>query len=45
MTADGTRQLMELELVEPFLFLAHAPEPTTAAEHYASAARDWLNLG
>jgi hypothetical protein len=45
MTADGTRQLMELELVEPFLFLAHAPEPTTAAERYASAARDWLNLG
>lgn len=42
-TADGTRRLMELELVEPYLFLAKAPVPAAAAERYASAARDWVN--
>ena len=39
---NGTRRLMELELIEPFLFLASAPDPTAAAAAYASATAAWL---
>jgi len=35
--ADGTRQLIEAELVEPFLYLADAPDPAAAAARYAQA--------
>ena len=38
----GTRRLMELELIEPFLFLAAAPDPPAAAVAYASATAAWL---
>ncbi len=38
----GTRRLMELELIEPFLFLAAAPDPPAAAAAYASATARWL---
>jgi len=40
--ADGTRRLMELELVEPYLFLAAAPDPAAAADRFAAATRRWL---
>lgn len=39
---DGTRRLMELELVEPYLFLTLAPDPEGAAAAFATATRRWL---
>lgn len=41
---DGTRRLMELELIEPFLFLAEAPDPPAAAGAYAQAVASWLEV-
>ena len=38
----GTRRLMELELIEPYLFLHAAPDPNAAAAAYASAIAAWL---
>ncbi len=42
---DGSRQrrLMELEAVEPYLFLALAPDPEPAARRFAAATRRWLD--
>jgi len=42
---DGTGQsrLMELEAVEPYLFLALAPDPEAAADRFAAAVRRWLD--
>lgn len=39
---EGTRRLMELELIEPYLFLSAAPDPAIAAAGYASAVLRWL---
>jgi len=38
----GTRRLMELELIEPYLFLNAAPDPRAAAATYTSAIAAWL---
>lgn len=40
--ADGTRRLMEVELVEPYLFLDTTPEPESSARAYAEAVGVWL---
>ncbi len=39
---DGTRRLMELELIEPYLYLSVAPDPAAAAAAYAQALAGWL---
>lgn len=39
---QGTRRLMELELIEPFLYLEVAPDPAAAAAAYARAVASWL---
>lgn len=41
----GTRRLMELELIEPYLHLSVAPDPVVAAARYAQALADWLGDG
>lgn len=41
--ADGQRLLMEVELIEPYLYLEESPDPRAAAERYAQAISDWLN--
>lgn len=39
---DGKPLLMELEVTEPYFFLAHAP---AAAARFAAATADWLSAG
>lgn len=39
---DGTRQLMEVELIEPYLYFSEAPDPSAAAAAYAQALHRWL---
>jgi hypothetical protein len=39
----GTRRLMELELIEPYLYLNVAPDPEVAAAGYARAVAEWLS--
>ena len=39
---QGARRLMELELIEPYLYLGAAPDPAAAAASYAQAVADWL---
>lgn len=41
----GVRRLMEVELIEPFLYLQEAPDPTAAATRYAEAIAAWLDRG
>lgn len=41
---EGRRLLMEVELIEPYLFLSSAPDADEAAAAYALALRHWLDL-
>ena len=41
--SDGVRRLMEVELIEPFLYLHEAPDPDAAALRYAEAIAGWLD--
>jgi glutathione synthase/RimK-type ligase-like ATP-grasp enzyme len=39
---DGSPMLMELEVAEPYLFLARAEDPAAAADRFAAAVAAWL---
>jgi glutathione synthase/RimK-type ligase-like ATP-grasp enzyme len=39
---DGSPLLMELEVAEPFLFLARTEDPPAAADRFAAAVQQWL---